>query len=118
MLKRLNLTANLILFVSKSKLALACSNHDIETVYGGHNYLHKVTSALYAMDEQSFDIAVAGMIQASDNKSRQFLYYIDDGSCSVKWHYIFEKDDSVGNIVDEFKALAIRSSTDIVYGII
>ena len=90
MLRRINFSANLILFVYKSKLALACAKHDIETVYGAHKYTHSVDSALYAMDEKNFDIAVAGMITLSDNKKRPFFYYIDNVSCSVKWHYIFE----------------------------
>ena len=71
------------------------------------------------MDEQSFDIAVAGMLTLSDNKTRQFFYYLDNSSCSVTHHYIFEKAETYGlTIVEEFKALAIRSSTDAVYGII
>ena len=78
-----------------------------------------MTNAIYAMDEQSFDIAVAGMLTLSDNKTRQFFYYLDNTSCSVAHHYIFEKVEIPGlTIVEEFKALAIRSSSDAVYGII
>ena len=40
--------------------ASACGSHDIETVYGGYENLHGVYNTLFAMDQQSFDIAVAG----------------------------------------------------------
>ena len=45
---------------------MACNNHDIETVYVGYDYRHGVIEAYYAMDYETFDIAVAGGLIRKD----------------------------------------------------
>ena len=95
-------------FMLSAQKTMACDNHDLETIYSSYNYSFDVVSNVYAMDQETFDIAIAGTISRSDGP-RGFFYYLEDASCSVKWHYLFE---------DEISALQIRSQSNSVYGVI
>ena len=66
----------------------------------------------YAIDPLTFDMVVGGKITRSDNASFTFLYWIDEASCSVSWHYLIE-DTTLGQIMD----LSINSALGRVYGL-
>ena len=85
--------------------AASCSGHDIETTYGAYDYFHEVTSFVYAIDTDSSDIVVAGTA-GFGHYERHFIYYIDNTSCQVKWHYLMDEDDVS---ISGFESLEIRS---------
>ena len=85
---------------------MACDNHDLEAVYGSYNYSYDLIDILYTMDQETFDIVVVG----GTNRSVGIFVYLEEASCSVKWHYIFENNE-------KFPAIQIRSQTNSVYGI-
>ena len=88
---------------------MACDNHDLETIYSSYNYINDVADSFYAMDQETFDIAVAGGISTTDGPYG-FFYFLEDASCSIKWHYIFRNEEVI-------YALQIRSQSNAVYGV-
>lgn len=105
----LTLLASLILW---SSLGYACSRHDIETVYGAQTEVDEVESFSFAVDTVTFDIVVGGTANFGTPGQRQFIYYINNASCQVKWHYLFDTSE----INSSFSSLQIRAESGQVYG--
>ena len=112
MLKNLFSVSSLAVNSLQAYFAAAyCSKHDLEVVYGGGDYLHSLVDMLYAMDEQTFDLAVSGGITLNNGYQRTYFYFIENRTCTVKWHYLFDNEEIIFS-------LAIRSQDDAVYGIL
>ena len=83
------------LLCSAAFVRAACGAYDLETVYGAYGFMHSVTDFHYAIDTTTFDMVVGGTIARIDGRLFTFLYYVDDASCSVSWHYLIE-DTTLG----------------------
>ena len=102
------------MYCSRSVSGYSCPSRDIETVYGSESFNHQTKQFLYAIDKTNFDIAVVGATSLSIGVAQPFFYYITNADdCQVKWHYPFSKYDDI-----EFQGVAIRSSSNAVYGIL
>ena len=102
----------LMLLCSIFKTTRACPNHDLETVYGSYKLSYPVDSFLFAVDTSTFDLAAAGTATVASEK-KHFIYYFEDRSCSVQWHYFLDTSD-----VSSFKELTIRAESNRIYGIV
>ena len=101
------------LLCSAAFVRAACDAYDLETVYGAYGFMHSVTDFHYAIDTTTFDMVVGGTIARVDASTFTFLYYVDDASCSVSWHYLIE-GTTLGQVID----LSINRSRGRVYGLI
>ena len=90
----------------------ACSNHDIETVYGGYDYDYEISEFIYAVDTTTFDMIVAGSTTVYTT-DKHFIYFLRNSACSVSWHYLIDESVLSGG----FEQLAIRSESERAYGI-
>ena len=103
----------LLLHTFLVQLGLAsCSNHDIETTYGGYDYDYEISEFIYAVDTTTFDMIAAGSTTVN-RADKDFIYFLRNSECSVSWHYLIDQSELSGG----FEQLAIRSESDKAYGI-
>ena len=107
-------TMLIFLMILLGRLAqTTCTNHDIETVYGGYNYDHAVETFTYAVDVNTFDMVAGGTMTMKNGDPYSFLYFIREAFCSVEWHYLFDEEK-----ITSFEALKIRSNSHSVSGLL
>ncbi len=76
----------------------------------------EVDSFFFAIDPTTYNMVVAGSSEKAlpiPIASQLFIYYVEEASCSVRWHYNFEKEIRFY----DWGALAIRDEENRIYAL-
>ena len=71
----------------------SCDKKLIQTMFGGYDIVHGVTSIVFDIQESSNDMVVGGLMK-KNTSNLGFVYFIDESLCKVRWLLENETFDS------------------------
>ena len=71
----------------------SCDKKLIQTMFGGYDIIHGVTSIVFDIQESSNDMVVGGLMK-KNTRNLGFVYFIDESLCKVRWLLENETFDS------------------------